>query len=129
LLRPPPPRETPLERDTSPIPAPSRPDKPTAPRAPRRIVPMDALVALPDGTTFSAVLRDVSTTGAFIVTKKLLAIGTTIRLEMKVPMTSTMMQVSHRTNAQIVRCSEIGVGVSFVGAPAELVALLDRIAR
>lgn len=129
LLRPPPPRETPLVRDTSPIPEAPRPQTPTAPRAPRRIVPVDATVALPDGSTFSTLLRDISTTGAFVVTRKLLAIGTLIRLEMKIPTTSTMMQVKHRTNAQVMRCSDLGLGVAFIGASAELVALLEKLAR
>ena len=82
------------------------------------------VVELPDGGFFSTVLRDVSTSGAFILTKRQLEVGTLVSLDMRIPVPNTMIQANHRTNARIARRTEVGWGLAFVEPPDELVAAL-----
>jgi hypothetical protein len=124
LLKPPPPRPTSLERDTSPFPVPPKPATPPAERAPRKVVPIDVIVELPDGNFFSTMLRDVSTSGAFIITKRALEVGTLVALEMQIPMPGTLQQKSFRTNARIVRRADNGCGLAYVDAAPAVVAAL-----
>lgn len=124
LLQPPPPRATSLKRDTSPFPMRPRPASTPAPRAPRKVVPVDVMIELPDGTFFSTVLRDVSTSGAFIVTKRSLEIGTIVSLELRIPVPRSMKQASHRANARIARRTNVGCGIAFVDPSPQLVAAL-----
>ena len=127
LLTPPPPRATSLKRDTSPFPISRPPSRPTAARAPRKVVPVDAVIELPNGSFFSTVLRDLSSSGAFIVTKRKLEIDMVVALEMKIPKPGKVAETSHRTNARIARLTDVGCGLAFVDASPELVALLRAI--
>jgi PilZ domain len=124
LLKPPPPRATSLKRDTSPFPIAQRPATAPAPRAPRKVVPVDVVVELSNGAFFSTVLRDVSTSGAFIVTKRQLEVGTIVSLDLRIPVPNTITQANHRTNARIARRTEVGCGLAFIDPPPELVAAL-----
>jgi len=119
LLRPPAPRPA------SPPPPPPRSTAPAfLPRAPRKVVPVDVVVELPGGGFFSTVLRDLSMSGAFIVTKRQLEVGTIVALEMRIPTPGTISQTSHRTNARIARRDDVGYGLAFVDTSPELVAAI-----
>ena len=124
MLNAPPPRATSLKRDTSPFPIARRPSTPTAPRAPRKVVPVDVVVELPSGAFFSTVLRDVSTSGAFIVTKRQLEVGTIVSLDLSIPIPNKLTQANHRTTARIARRTEVGCGLAFIDPTPELVAAL-----
>ena len=125
LLQPPPPRATSLKRDTSPFPMSRRPNTPTQNRAPRKVVPVDAVVQLPSGQVFATVLRDVSTSGAFVMTKRPIEVDQVIKLEMRVPLPGKLSQQTlYRTTARIARVTEVGCGLAFVDASPELVAAL-----
>jgi len=133
LLTPPPPRETKpktmppprassLKRDTSPIPMGKRPTTPPAHRAPRKVVPVDVVVELRTGAFFSTVLRDLSTSGAFIVTKRTIEVGAIVSIELRIPLPGKMTQTSYRVNARVARRTDVGWGVAFIDGSRELVA-------
>ncbi len=130
LLKPPPARATALDRDQSPIPAAPAPAvAPASLRAPRKVIPIDVVVELDTGAFFSTTLRDVSTSGAFIVTKRALEVGAVVTLEMKVPTTGAMVQSSHRVNARIARRTDVGCGLAFIDPSPELVAAIEATTR
>ncbi len=116
-----------LKRDASPIPAepPLRAD--AASRSPRKVLPVDVVVELPSGAFFSAVLRDLSTTGAFVTTKRPIEIGTVVTLEIRMPSVARMAEREVRCDARIVRRTDVGCGLAFVNPPAELVAGITAI--
>lgn len=111
-----------LRRDASPIPAepPLRPD--ASSRSPRKVIPVDAVVELPNGAFFSTVIRDMSTTGCFITTKRAIEIGATVTLEIRMPSTLRLAERQLRCDAKVVRRTELGCGLAFVDPPADLVA-------
>jgi hypothetical protein len=119
----PPPRAAALKRDTSPIPMAKRPARATA-RAERKVVPVDVVVELPSGAFFSTVLRDLSTSGAFIVTRRPIEIGAIVSLELRVPDPGKLTQTTYRVGARIARRTDLGWGVAFVDASSELVDAL-----
>lgn len=128
LLKPPSPRATTLRRDTSPFPMQQTIAKPrteTKDRAPRKVVPVDAVVEMKNGQHFATVLRDVSTSGAFVMTKRSFAVGDTVQLEMKVPIPGRLhAQTTHRTTARIARVTDVGCGLAYVDPPFALVDAL-----
>lgn len=128
LLKPPSPRATSLRRDTSPFPMQQTIAKPrteTKDRAPRKVVPVDAIVQMTNGQHFATVLRDVSTSGAFVMTKRTFAVGDTVQLEMKVPLPNRPhVQTTHRTTARIARITDVGCGLAYVDPPFALVDAL-----
>lgn len=93
-------------------------------RAPRKVVPIDVVVELPAGGFFSTVLRDLSMSGAFIITKRQLDVGMIVSLEMQIPMPGKVTASSHRTSARIARSTDLGCGVAFIDATPELVAAI-----
>jgi len=94
------------------------------PRAPRKVLPVDVVVELSNGNFFSTVLRDLSTSGAFVVTKRPLEVGAVVTLELRLPKPGSVTQTSHRVTARIARRTDIGCGVAFIDATAELVDAL-----
>ena len=120
----PPPRAAALKRDTSPIPMKRAPMPAPIDRAERKVVPVDVVVELPNGSFFSTVLRDVSTSGAFIVTKRTIEPGKLVTLELRMPDPGKLTQTSHHVQARVARGTELGWGVAFVDASRELVAAL-----
>ena len=120
----PPPRAAALKRDTSPIPMKRAPLPAPIDRAERKVVPVDVVVELPSGSFFSTVLRDVSTSGAFIVTKRTIDPGKLVTLELRLPEPGKLTQTASHVQARIARCTELGWGVAFVDASRELVAAL-----
>lgn len=119
----PPPRAARLERNTSPIPMSKAPAQAIA-RAERKVVPVDVVVELPNGAFFSTVVRDLSTTGAFLVTKRAIDLETVVSLELRVPDRAQLIQTSHQVKARVARRSDLGWGVAFVDPSEELVAAL-----
>jgi hypothetical protein len=118
-----------MRRKIVPTGAPPRASSQTyPPRAPRKVVPVDVVVELPSGSFFSTVVRDLSTSGAFVVTKRDLEIGTIVSLELRVPAPGVVAPSSHRVNAKIVRRTELGYGLAFVGPSRELVTAIGKIA-
>ncbi|MEO7094835.1 MAG: PilZ domain-containing protein [Polyangiales bacterium] len=111
-----------LRRDASPIPAepPLRAD--AAPRSPRKVVPVDAVVELPSGAFFSTVIRDLSTTGAFITTRRAIEIGTVVTLEIRLPSVLRVAERQLRCEARVVRRSDVGCGLAFMNPPSDLIA-------
>lgn len=124
LLKPPPPRATSLKRDTNPIPMRPRPPSASpAPRAPRVVVPIDVVVELPSGGFFTTVLRDLSTSGAFVVTKRVLEVGAVLTLDLQLPTAGLQLQ-AFQAQARIARRSELGYGIAFIDPDAALVAAI-----
>jgi hypothetical protein len=130
LLKPPPARATSLDRDRSPIPAgPAPAVAPATLRAPRKVIPIDVVVELETGAFFSTTLRDVSTSGAFLVTKRALEVGTIVTLEMKIPTTGSVVQSSHRVNARIARRTDVGCGLAFIDPSPGFLAAIEATTR
>jgi len=124
LLRPPPPRTTTLSRDTSPIPLAPRPAASAPQRAPRVVVPVDAVVELPSGEFFTTLLRDVSASGAFVVTKRKLEIDAIVSLELRIPIAGSVDQLTFRTDARVARRTDVGCGLAFIAPPPPLVSAI-----
>ena len=118
-----------LRRNASPIPTTVPPPFTGPERAPRKVVPVDVVVELPSGAFFSTVLRDLSTTGAFVMTKRDLEVGTTVVLDLQLPRSKTLAQASYRIDARIARRSDLGCGLAFVDPPPEFVAALAELTR
>jgi hypothetical protein len=100
---------------------------PVAQRAPRAVVPLDVVIELPTGGFFSAVLRDVSVSGAFVATKRALEVGSLLSLEIKVPSGRDLETRTLRTDATVARRTELGCGLQFVSPPAQLVAGIEAL--
>ncbi|MBA3464134.1 MAG: PilZ domain-containing protein [Deltaproteobacteria bacterium] len=111
-----------LKRDASPIPAPPAPPPDATMRSPRKVVPVDVVVELPTGAFFSAMLRDLSTSGAFVSSKRVLEVGIVVTLEIRLPGAKGLTQRNFRIDARIARKTELGYGLAFVNPPPELVA-------
>jgi hypothetical protein len=124
LLRPPPPRTTTLSRDTSPIPLAPQPAASGPQRAPRVVVPVDAVVELPSGEFFTTLLRDVSASGAFVVTKRKLEIDAVVSLELRIPIAGSVDQLTFRTDARVARRTDVGCGLAFIDPPPTLVSAI-----
>src|SRR5262249_22526852 len=101
-----------------------KPSTAERPRAPRTVVPVDVVVELPGGAFFSTVLRDISTSGAFIVTKRPLEVDMIVALEIRIPAPQGVQQASYRVNARIARRTNLGCGLAFLDAPPGLVAAI-----
>ncbi|HEY4059524.1 MAG TPA: PilZ domain-containing protein [Kofleriaceae bacterium] len=126
LLTPPPPRTTTLKRDVSPFPVVAEKSVPPGEaRAKRVVVPIDCVVELPDASFFSTVLRDVSTSGAFIVTKRKLEIEAIVTLEMRVPGATPASTASFTAKARVARRTEVGYGLQYVDPSKDLVAAIE----
>lgn len=128
----PPPRAAALARNTSPIPisrSPTRPVQVQIARAERKVLPLDVVIELPTGAFFSTVLRDVSVSGAFVVTKRAIEPGVVITMELKLPDPGKLSQTSHLVASRIARRTDVGWGVAFVDASHELLAALAAAMR
>ncbi|HEY4179571.1 MAG TPA: PilZ domain-containing protein [Kofleriaceae bacterium] len=126
LLTPPPPRTTTLKRDVSPFPVVVEKSVPPGEvRAKRVVVPIDCVVELPDASFFSTVLRDVSTSGAHIVTKRKLEMEVVVTLEMRIPGPNPASAASFTARARVARRTDVGYGLQYVDPPKELVAAID----
>jgi PilZ domain len=111
-----------IKRDVSPIPAPPTPPPDATSRAKRMVVPVDVVIELPTGGFFSAMLRDLSASGAFVTTKRALEVGTVVSLEIRLPGSRVLSEQNFRIDARIARRTELGWGLAFIAPPPELVA-------
>jgi hypothetical protein len=111
-----------IKRDVSPIPAPPTPPPDATTRAKRMIVPVDVVVELPTGGFFSAMLRDLSASGAFVTTKRALEVGTVVSLEIRLPSSRVLAEQNFRIDARIARRTDLGCGLAFIAPPPELIA-------
>ena len=111
-----------IMREASPIPAPPVPPPDATTRSPRKVVPVDVVVELPTGAFFSAVLRDLSTSGAFVNSKRALEVGIVVTLEMRLPGAKGLTERNFRIDARIARKTDLGYGLAFINPPPELTA-------
>ena len=116
-----------IPRIEAPIPEPPPPPADATPRAARKVLPVDVVVELPTGAFFSTVVRDLSTSGAFVVTKREIAVGAVVALDLRLPSSATMTESSYRINAKVARRTDLGYGLAFVDASPELVAAIAAI--
>jgi hypothetical protein len=98
-------------------------------RAKRVVVPIDCVVELPNASFFSTVLRDVSTSGAFIVSKRKLEMEWVVALEMRIPGADPTVLHSFTAKARIARRTDVGYGLQFVDPSKDLVAAIDAATR
>lgn len=123
--------EPPPEAPPAPVAVPTAPPPSRAPeltaRAARRVIPVDVVIELPTGSFFSTVLRDLSTSGSFVMTKRVIAVDTIVTLELRLPRSSTFSEASYRIDARIARLTDLGWGLAFVRPPAELVAAITEL--
>jgi hypothetical protein len=97
-------------------------------RAARVVVPVDATVELDDGTTVAAVVRDISTTGLFLVLDTPLATGSEITLTLGLPSKDDPLSISrHRAWAKVVRAAGGGYGLVFLDPEPELVEAISAL--
>jgi hypothetical protein len=97
-------------------------------RAARVVVPVDATVELDDGTTCAAVVRDISTTGLFLVLDAPLATGAEITLTLGLPSKDDPLSISrHRAWAKVVRAAGGGYGLVFLDPEPELVEAISAL--
>jgi tetratricopeptide (TPR) repeat protein len=126
-----PPRDLPAVPVPAPAPSTPRPGASTAShllaRAARKVIPVDVVVELPSGSFFSSVLRDLSTSGAFIVTKRTIEVDTIVSLELHLPKSSALSFASYRIDARIARRTDLGWGLAFVRPPTDLVAAIAQL--
>lgn len=122
----PPPRAAALKRNTSPFPIDKRLASSEAlkARAERKVVPIDVVVELPTGGFFSTVLRDLSASGAFLVTTRTIDPGQVVALELRISDPATLTLTSHHVAARVARCTDLGWGVAFIEPSSALIAAL-----
>jgi c-di-GMP-binding flagellar brake protein YcgR len=90
-------------------------------RANRVVVPVDVTVELDDGSAVQAVVRDISTTGLFVVLLTTLEIDAEIKLELRIPSADDLEVTRHLAWARVVRRGEGGYGLVFLDPAHELV--------
>ena len=116
-----------------------RPPSPPPPRAnakdraPRISIPTDVgLRATADltvgDTPLTAVTRDVSATGMFIITETPLTIDSTIQLDLYLPGNEELSIVEFAITARVVRAANHGYGLEFVDPPAAAVKRIEELA-
>jgi hypothetical protein len=98
-----------------------------APRAARAVIPIDIVVELSEGEPLSAVVRDLSTSGLFVMTTRALVLGTPVMLELRLPLTNTLVHVKHRIAAKIVRRTDVGYGLAFVDPAPDVTAAIAKL--
>lgn len=98
-----------------------------APRiAQRVVVPADVIVRV-GSDSFSAIVRDLSTTGVYIVTERELAIDSTVTIELELPTADALAVSRHEVTAKIVRRADTGYGMLLVDPPPALVAEISAL--
>lgn len=108
-----------LIRRSPPPPPPNNP----VPRAHRAVVPIDVEIVIGDAR-LTAIARDLSTTGVFLVTGEDLALQTVVTLHLQLPGTGPLAVVAHQLAGRLVRRTDAGYGVAFVDpAPATVAAI------
>ncbi|MBS1120270.1 MAG: hypothetical protein H6Q90_2498 [Deltaproteobacteria bacterium] len=93
-------------------------------RAARMIVPIDLELTVAGGVAFSAVARDISTTGLFVVTRAELALDTVVTIDIRLPGETVLVQARFGVSARVMRRTDAGYGVMFIAPSPELVAAI-----
>jgi hypothetical protein len=114
--------------------APRRVGVPTGPpspanaidRARRIVVPIDVEVEAA-GTRFAAVVRDVSTTGVFLLTERELPMSLFAKLVMRLPTRGSLDVVCHTVTAKVVRRTDSGYGMLLLYPEPALVAAIEAL--
>jgi len=78
---------------------------------------------------FDAIVRDLSTTGLFVVTSHDLTVGADVTLALQLPDEDVLAQAIHRVAARVVRRAETGYGMLLREPSRELVDAIARLAR
>jgi hypothetical protein len=92
------------------------------------VVPVDVYLAGEPERLFTAVSRDLSATGMFVVTKSTLAVGASVVLELELPGEDGLAVARQRVDAKVVRHTPgMGYGLEFVAPPAALIAVIERL--
>ena len=99
------------------------------PRAPRIAVPLDVVVATPDGATHAVVGRDISATGLFVLSEQPLPVGELVELVLRTPTAEPWREARHAARARVVRRESRGYGLELVEPTAALLAAIDRLDR
>ena len=97
-------------------------------RAERIVVPVDIELQLPDGERFAAIVRDLSTSGLFVVTTRTLGLSTTVTVALELPGPDPLSQIHHEGAARIVRRAETGYGFVWIDPSPALVDSIRRLA-
>jgi hypothetical protein len=108
-----------------------KPGLPTSPPIPaqaarvaeRVVVPADIEIRL-GSETFSAIVRDLSTTGVYVVTEHELEVDTLVTIAIELPTPGVLDVTRHEASAKIVRRAYTGYGMLLVDPPAALVAAI-----
>ncbi|CAN5766285.1 hypothetical protein BH11MYX3_BH11MYX3_18280 [soil metagenome] len=125
-VRPPTPADA-LRRDASRVPPPPRPPINGVDRAPRKLVPIDVMIELPTGGFFSSVIRDLSISGAFVLTKRTVEIGIVIAIDLKLPDPTSLKLTTLRASARVCRWTALGWGLAFIDPKPDLIAAIRRL--
>jgi hypothetical protein len=111
-----------------------KPGLPTSPPVPasapriaeRVVVPADVEIRI--GTeTFSAIIRDLSKTGVYIVTERELAIDSLVKIAIDLPAPGVLDVTRFEATARVVRRAYTGYGMVLVAPPATLVAAISAL--
>ena len=119
-----------LRRISTRLRTPSEPPLPAGARdrAERVVVPVDVTVELDDGRRVAAVVRDISTTGLFIVLGDALAIGAELTCELGLPSPDDPLATSrHRAWARVVRQGAGGYGLELLDPEPDLVEAITAL--
>ncbi len=116
-----------LNRDASRIPVTTRTPIDAIDRAARKVIAIDVMIELPTGGFFSTVVRDLSTSGAFVLTKRSVELGIELGLELRLPAPKSLKQITMRVSVRVSRWTALGWGVAFVDATPELIAAIRRL--
>jgi hypothetical protein len=108
-----------------------KPGLPTSPPVPpqaarvaeRVVVPADIEVRI-GSETFSAVIRDLSKTGVYIVTDRELAIDALVKIAIELPAPGVLEITRFEATARVVRRAYTGYGMVMVAPPTALVAAI-----
>lgn len=91
--------------------------------AERVVVPADIELRV-GHETFSALVRDLSTTGVYVVTERELEVDTILTIAIELPAPGVLAVTRHEASARIVRRAYTGYGMLLIDPPAELVAAI-----
>ncbi len=112
------------------VPTPDRQPLPVRERARRMLLPADVRVSSEetgDDLALSAITRDLSTTGLFLVTETLVPVGTTLHISLQLPGDDEWSLCDLELTGRVVRQVDHGLGVDFVSPPAEAVRRIEQL--
>lgn len=96
-------------------------------RAARVVVPVDVTIELDDGTQVEAMVRDLSTTGLFVLVKASLDLGAEVACELRLPGDDALVVIRQRAWAKVVRQGDGGYGLLLLDPDPELTEALAKV--